>query len=113
MDSFAAHATSSGSEILQDRVASVSGTQGNFTVTTDSGKSFSSKTILLATGNKYRHLGVPGEDRLIGAGVSYCATCDGNFFRKRTIAMVGGGDAAITEALYLAELCAHVHILVR
>ncbi len=113
MDSFAEHAIAAGSEILQDRVASITGEKGNFTVTTSSGKTFNSKTILLGTGNKYRRLGVPGEERLIGAGTSYCATCDGNFFRKRTVAMVGGGDAAITEALYLAELCSHVHILVR
>lgn len=113
MDSFADHAVAAGSEMLQERVESITGSLGDFTVTTTSGKSFKSKTVLLGTGNKYRRLGVPGEERLIGSGVSYCATCDGNFFRKRTIAMVGGGDAAITEALYLSELAAHVHILVR
>ncbi len=113
MDTFAEHATVSGSEILQDRVASITGSKGDFTITTLSGKVFESKFILLATGNKYRHLGVPGEDRLIGAGVSYCATCDGNFFKNKVVGMVGGGDAAITEALYLSELCSHVHVLVR
>jgi thioredoxin reductase (NADPH) len=82
-------------------------------VKTQGGKILSSRYILVATGNKYRRLGVPGEERLIGAGVSYCATCDGNFFRNKTVGMVGGGDAAITEALYLSELCAHVHVLVR
>ncbi len=113
MDTFAKHAEISGSTILQDRVASIAGSKGDFTVTTQTGKTFTSHFILLATGNKYRHLGVPGEDRLIGAGVSYCATCDGNFFKNKVVGMVGGGDAAITEALYLADLCAHVHILVR
>jgi len=113
MDSFAEHAKHFGSELLLERVASVEGSIGNFTVTTNSGKSFQSKTILLATGNKYRHLGVPGEDSLIGSGVSYCATCDGNFFKNKVVGMVGGGDAAITEALYLSEITAHVHVLVR
>ena len=113
MDTFAEHARHFGSEILQDRVASIEGTDGNFTVTTLSSKEFTAKKILLGTGNKYRRLGVEGEERLIGAGVSYCATCDGNFFKNKVVAMVGGGDAAITEALYLADLCAHVHILVR
>lgn len=69
--------------------------------------------MLLATGNRYKRLGAPGEDRLLGAGVSYCATCDGNFFKNKIVGMVGGGDSAITEALYLSELCSHVHVFVR
>jgi thioredoxin-disulfide reductase len=113
MDSFAEHAKHFGSELLLERVASVTGEIGNFTVITASGKAFQSKTVLLGTGNKYRRLGVPGEEALIGSGVSYCATCDGNFFKGKTIAMVGGGDSAITETLYLSEIASHVHVLVR
>jgi thioredoxin reductase (NADPH) len=113
MDSFAEHAKISGSEILTDRVASISGKKGDFTVTTTGGKSFQSKYVLLATGNKYRHLGVPGEKEFLGSGVSYCATCDGNFFKGREVVVVGGGDSAATEALYLSELCSKVTILVR
>lgn len=113
MDSFAEHAVASGSEIVTDRAVSVEGAKGAFTVTTASGKSFQSKYVLLATGNKYRHLGVPGERELLGSGVSYCATCDGNFFKGREVVVVGGGDSAAVEALYLAELCAKVTILVR
>lgn len=113
MDRFAEHATSSGSEILQDRVVSVEGAKGAFTVTTMGGKTVDTKFVLLATGNKYRRLGVPGEAELLGSGVSYCATCDGNFFKGREVVIVGGGDSAATEALYLAELCSKVTILVR
>lgn len=113
MDTFAEHATHFGSEILQEKVESITGSIGQFLVTTTSGKVFESKMLLLGTGNKYRRLGVPGEERLIGSGVSYCATCDGNFFKNKVLGMVGGGDAAITEALYLSEIAAHVHILVR
>jgi thioredoxin reductase (NADPH) len=113
MDTFADHARHFGSEILQDRVSTVAGSDGAWEITTLSGKSFTSSKLLLGTGNKYRRLGVAGEERLIGAGVSYCATCDGNFFKNKIVAMVGGGDAAITESLYLADLCAEVHILVR
>lgn len=113
MDTFAEHALHFGSELLLERVASVTGSLGNFTVTTTTGKTFESKNILLGTGNKYRRLGVPGEERLIGSGVSYCATCDGNFFKNKVLGMVGGGDAAITETLYLSEIAAHVHVLVR
>lgn len=113
MDKFAEHARLSGAEILADRVSAVSGTAGNFTITTAAGKTFQTKTILIAAGNKYRKLGVPGEDKLIGSGVSYCATCDATFFRGQEVAIVGGGDSAVTEALYLAEICSRVHVLVR
>ncbi len=58
-------------------------------------------------------MNVPGEDRLLGSGVSYCATCDGNFFRKKDVIVAGGGDSAFTEALYLSQLCNSVKILVR
>jgi thioredoxin reductase (NADPH) len=58
-------------------------------------------------------LGVPGEKEYYGQGVSYCATCDGNFYKGLTVAVVGAGNTAITEALYLAEICKEVHILVR
>lgn len=113
MDTFAEHARHFGSEILSERIKSIEGSIGNFTVTTETEKSFQTKTVLLCTGNKYRRLGVSGEEALIGSGVSYCATCDGNFFKNKTICMVGGGDAAITETLYLSEIAAHVHVLVR
>lgn len=67
MDTFAEHAKHFGSELLLERVSSIAGSAGNFTITTNSGKSFQSKTILLGTGNKYRHLGVPGELELLGS----------------------------------------------
>ncbi len=114
MDGFAEHATASGSTILQERVESVSKNgEYDFTVTTTSGKEFHGRTVILATGNLYKKLWVPGEIENIGQWVSYCATCDGNFFKDLRVALVWGGNTAITEALYLAELCSEVHILVR
>lgn len=113
MDRFTEHAVSAGSELIQDEVMDVTKNGNTFVVKTASGKTLESKTILLAIGNRYKKLGVPGEEKFLGAGVSYCATCDGMFFRNRTVALVGGGNTAITEALYLAELCKDVHILVR
>jgi thioredoxin reductase (NADPH) len=113
MDTFAEHAKTSGSEIRGDRVVSIGGKKGAFLVTTASGETLTSKYVLLATGNRYRRLGVPGEKEFLGSGVSYCATCDGNFFKGREIVIVGGGDTAATEALYLAELCSKVTVLVR
>ena len=112
-DTFAEHAKHFGSEIVYDRATELQGSRGNFSVTTASGKNYSAKNILITTGNKYRKLGAPGEERLAGSGVSYCATCDGNFFKGKVVAVVGWGDTAVTEALYLSELCESVHLLVR
>ena len=114
MDAFAEHAIVAGSTILQERVERVAKDgEYAYTVTTSTGKVYQSRTVILATGNKYKKLGVPGEAELIGQGVSYCATCDGNFFQNLKVAVVGGGNTAITEALYLAEICSEVHILIR
>ena len=114
MESFADHARSAGSTILQERVETVTKNgEYDFTVTTTNGTIYNSKTVILATGNQYKKLGVPGEIEFIGQGVSYCATCDGNFFRDLSVAVVGGGNTAITEALYLAEIAREVHIFVR
>ncbi len=114
MDSFAKHAETAGSTILQERVETVAKNgEYDFTVKTTTGKEYQSQTVILATGNKYKKLGVPGETEFIGQGVSYCATCDGNFFGGLSVAVVGGGNTAITEALYLAEIAREVHILIR
>ncbi len=71
------------------------------------------KTVILATGAVHAHLGVPGEEELAGMGVSYCATCDGAFFRGRTVAVVGGGDVALEDAIYLARSCEKVYLIHR
>ncbi|MDO4873708.1 MAG: FAD-dependent oxidoreductase [Candidatus Gracilibacteria bacterium] len=114
MDNFKKHAENAGSEILQDRVEVVSKIgENHFSVSTMSGKNFDAKRILLATGNTYKMLGIPGEKEFYGQGVSYCATCDGNFYKNLTVGVVGAGNTAITEALYLAEIAKEVHIFVR
>ena len=114
MDNFKKHAENAGSEILQDRVEVVSKIgENHFSVSTMGGKNFDAKRILLATGNTYKMLGIPGEKEFYGQGVSYCATCDGNFYKNLTVGVVGAGNTAITEALYLAEIAKEVHIFVR
>ena len=114
MDNFKKHAENAGSEILQDRVEVVSKIgENHFSVSTMSGKNFDAKRILLATGNIYKMLGIPGEKEFYVQGVSYCATCDGNFYKNLTVGVVGAGNTAITEALYLAEIAKEVHIFVR
>ncbi len=119
MKKFEEHAKVSGSEISYDTVILIQNSKeevqnkGNFIITTARKEEYTCDYLIYATGNAYRHLDIPGEDRLLGAGVSYCATCDGNFFRGRDVIVVGGGDSAFTEALYLAHLCKSVKILVR
>ena len=71
------------------------------------------KTVILATGSKNRKLGLPEEERLTGRGVSYCATCDGHFFRGKTVAVVGGGNTALEDALYLSDMASKVYLIHR
>lgn len=114
MKRFEEHAKVSGSEVVYDTVISlVKNEKGWFTITTARKDVYTCDYVIYATGNAYRHLWVPNEERLIGSGVSYCATCDGNFFKNKDVIVVGGGDSAFTEALYLAHLCKSVKILVR
>ncbi len=114
MQSFKLHAENAGSTLIQDRVEEVSKLgEDHFSLRTMSGKTYEARRVILATGNEYKMLGVPGEKEFYGQGVSYCATCDGNFYKGLTVAVVGAGNTAITEALYLAEICKEVHILVR
>ena len=88
---------------LENRVLKVASSEGEFR----------SRSLIIATGSEPRLLGAPGEERLTGRGVSYCATCDGAFFREKEVAVVGGGDAAIEEALFLSRLVKSVHIIHR
>ena len=77
------------------------------------GKPVEAKTVILATGASPKTLGIPGEKELTGHGVSYCATCDGAFYKNRTATVIGGGDTAISDALYLAKLCKQVYVVHR
>lgn len=71
------------------------------------------KSVIIATGATHRKLGVPGEEEFAGKGVSYCATCDGAFFKKKVTAVVGGGDVALEDAIFLARMCEHVYLIHR
>nr|WP_287410170.1 thioredoxin-disulfide reductase [Pseudodesulfovibrio sp.] len=111
-DKFAAHLDEYELDRISDEVRSI--TIGNSVHTISVGdEEVQTKTIILATGSRYRKLGVPGEERLLGRGVSYCALCDGNFFRDRDVAVVGGGNSALEEALYLARLVNKVYLIHR
>ncbi len=101
-----------GAEIIQTSVSSIDKIGNDFLVNTSSGL-YRSLTLLLATGAGHRKLNVPGEKEFEGRGVSYCATCDGPFFRNKNVIVVGGGDSACDEAMYLSTLCSHVTVVHR
>jgi len=101
-----------GAQILQTQVLSIDKIGSTFILETNTGK-LSAYALLVATGAIHKQLGVPGEKELAGSGVSYCATCDGPFFKDKKIIVVGGGDAACDEACYLATLSSHVTLLHR
>jgi thioredoxin reductase (NADPH) len=113
MDEMRAQAERFGAELVPDDVTSVDLT-GDVKVVTDSaGNQHRARAVILATGSGYRRLGIDGEDRLSGHGVSWCATCDGFFFRDQHIAVVGGGDSALEEATFLSRFASKVTLVHR
>lgn len=113
MDDFRAQAERFGAELVSDDVTSVD-LAGDIKVVTDSaGNEFRATTVILAMGSGYRKLGIEHEDRLSGHGVSWCATCDGFFFRDQEILVVGGGDSAIEEATFLTRFATKVTLVHR
>jgi thioredoxin reductase (NADPH) len=113
MDRMMEQAKRFGAEILLDDVVEVELEGDVKRVRTGSGTTFEALTVILATGSAYRRLGIKGEDRLSGHGVSWCATCDGFFFRRKTIAVVGGGDSAMEEATFLTRFAEKVYVIHR
>ena len=113
MDAFRAQAERFGTEVLLDDVVEVDLKNQTKIVKTGNGKTFESKTVILATGAAYRELGLPREKELSGYGISWCATCDGFFFREKVIAVVGGGDSAMEEATFLTRFASKVYLIHR
>ncbi len=105
-------ATELGAEVKFERVLSVEDMGTHKLVSTNTGK-HEAKTVIIATGAKNRPLGIPKEQEFVGKGVSYCATCDGAFFKGKAVAVVGGGVTAIEDAEYLSDICSRVYIIHR
>ena len=107
------HAQSFGLNIIQQEVAEVIAGPDNHSVRLANGDMLRTRALILAAGGSVRKLGIPGEAEYVGSGVSYCATCDGFFFRDKTTVVVGGGDTAVEEALYLSRLAKKVYLVHR
>ena len=109
---FRKHADKLGAAFKEATVTGVED-KGDYKLVSADGEALETRTVLLATGAEHAKLGVPGEEELSGMGVSYCATCDGAFFKGRTVAVVGGGDVALEDAIYLARTCEKVYLIHR
>lgn len=109
---FREHADKMGIEFVEAEVLEISDMGKSKVVRTDEGE-FEGRTLILATGAQHAKLGIPGEEELAGMGVSYCATCDGAFFKNKTVAVIGGGDVAVEDAIFLAKSCEKVYLIHR
>ena len=113
MTAMRSQAVKLGADVRSGLVTGVESCEGGFSVELDGGEKIVSKTIIIATGSSAKYLGLESEKKYVGLGVSACATCDGFFYRNKTVAVVGGGDTACEEASYLASLCSKVYMIVR
>ena len=111
---FREHADRLGARFVEDEVLNIQdGGNGAIKGVVCQGNTYEARSLILATGAVHRKLGVPGEEELAGAGVSYCATCDGAFFRNKVTAVIGGGDVAVEDAIFLARMCSKVYLIHR
>lgn len=112
---FKRHADEMGVAFVNAEVSGIECTNGNsFIINTDDEENiYEAETVIIAAGAKHALLNVSGEERLTGRGVSYCATCDGAFFRNKTVAVIGGGDVAVEDAIFLARICKRVYLIHR
>ena len=106
------HADKLGAKFVEDQVTAI-GFDGDTKFVSGEEGFYEAKTIIIATGAKHKKLGVEGEERLAGRGVAYCATCDGALYRDKDVAVVGGGDVAIEDAIFLARFCRKVYLIHR
>ena len=110
-DKLTEQAMALGADMELETVTGLQKTENGFLVSTEDGAEFEGRTVILALGVKHRMLGLPGEHELVGKGISFCAVCDGAFYAGQEVAMIGGGNSALQEALLLAEVCSKVTVV--
>lgn len=110
-DLMVTQAMNQGAEVELENVVGLTSENGVHTVHTEDGNTYQARAVIVAAGAKHRHLGVKGEEKFIGDGISFCAVCDGAFYQDRTVALIGGGNSALQEALLLCETCRQVTVV--
>ena len=110
-DNFVSQALDLGAEVELETVTKVEKTETGFAVNTEEGSCYEAGAVILAVGVKHRMLGLEGEQELVGHGISFCAVCDGAFYTGQEVAMIGGGNSALQEALLLSEVCSKVTVV--
>lgn len=113
MQRFLEHATRFNTDIVQEHIKEVDLSARPFKLVSESGTTFTCDALIVATGSSAKYLGLPSETAFMGKGVSACATCDGFFYRNQDVVVVGGGNTAVEEALYLSNICRHVTLVHR
>lgn len=110
---FQAHAEKFGTEVINDEIISVDFSQRPYIIKSSNGNEYICKTVIICTGANAKYLGISSEQKFMGKGVSGCATCDGFFYKNQEVAVVGGGNTAVEEALYLSNIASKVHLIHR
>lgn len=112
-EKFRTHAENLGAEFIEGEIIKIVRSKGYYTLQLDADKALSTKTVIYAAGTQCRRLGVVGEQELLGRGVSYCAVCDGAFYKNKVVAVIGGGDTALGDAVLLSGLAKKVYLVHR
>lgn len=112
-EKFRSHAEASGAEFIEAEVTEIISDSGHYVLKLSDGKLLETKTVIYAAGTYRRRLNIKGEQEFSARGISYCAVCDGAFYAGKSVAVIGGGDTALSDALYLSEMCERVYIIHR
>ena len=110
-DAFVDQVLSQGADVEVENVIEVREKDGKKIVVTEEGSEYEAGAVILATGARHRHLGLENEEKFIGEGISFCAVCDGAFYQNKTVALIGGGNSAMQEAILLSETCKKVYVI--
>ncbi|MBQ8533306.1 MAG: FAD-dependent oxidoreductase [Clostridia bacterium] len=110
-DKFVEQTLSQGADVEIEEVIGIEKTDKGYAVKTEDGNTYEGLTVIIATGAKHRHLGLENEERFIGDGISFCAVCDGAFYKNKTVALIGGGNSALQEAILLSETSKKVYVI--
>jgi NADH-dependent peroxiredoxin subunit F len=110
-DSYVEHMKSLNVEIIEEKVIDVKHDKQNYFIIKTNENTYESKTLIWATGSKHRELGIPGEEKLSGRGVTYCSICDGPIFKNKTVAVIGAGNVGLTAAIYMSEIANKVYLI--